>query len=118
MSTAPNLQFVPPAIMQHMHLMRSYVLLLLWKGSQYECNDTQRIIQAEHLPYIFKLREQGKMLLSCPVMDQTDIAAIGLYAVTDKEEAQRLAEADPAVQQGVFSYELLHCMGMQGDTLQ
>jgi hypothetical protein len=66
---------------------------------------------------LFRLRAEGKMTMSMPVIDNTDVSAIGVYTSLDKEEVKRLTENDPAVQQGIFTYELLSCIGMQGDSL-
>ena len=52
-----------------------------------------------------------------PVMDNTDVAAIGIYNSLNKEELKQLTDTDPAVQKGVFTYELLNSVGMKGDTL-
>ena len=113
----PNFQFVPQDILPQMAIMRPYTILLLKKGPQFTSEEAQKIIQAEHLPHLFKLRNEGKMLLSMPIMDNTDVAAIGIYNSLDKAELAALTETDPAVQKGVFTYELLNSVGMQGDTL-
>lgn len=113
----PNFQFVPADILPQMANMKPYTVLILKKGPQFTSEAAQQIIQAEHLPHLFKLRNEGKMLLSMPVMDNSDIAAVGIYDSLDKEELKKITEQDPAVQKGVFTYELLNSVGMKGDTL-
>lgn len=113
----PDLKHVPQHILPQLANMKPYLLMLQKKGPNYNNAYAQQIIQAEHLPYLFRLREEGTVLLSIPVMDNTDVTAIAIYSVIDKEEAKRLTEADPGVQKGIFVYELLSCIGMKGDTL-
>ncbi|MFC5270396.1 hypothetical protein [Adhaeribacter terreus] len=110
-------QFVPADIMPQLANMKPYTVIILKKGPNFDSAETLKIIQAEHLPYIFNLRAEGKMLLTLPVQDNTDVAAVGVYNSLDKEEIQKLTEADPAIQKGVFTYELMNSIGMKGDTL-
>jgi uncharacterized protein YciI len=112
-----NFEFVPPEILPKLAAMNRYTLIILTKGENYEQEDTRRIIQSEHLPYTFKLREQGKLLLAMPVNDDTSIAAIGIYASADKAEVEELAKQDPAVIKKIMNYELLSTIGLKGDTL-
>ena len=113
----PNFQFVPADILPQLANMKPYTVIILKKGPQYDSAETQKIIQSEHLPHTFKLRAEGKLLLSMPVMDNSDVAAVGVYNSLDKEELKKLTEADPAIQKGIFTYELLNSVGMKGDTL-
>lgn len=113
----PNMQHVPSEILPQLANMKHYTVVILKKGPNYDSAETQKIIQAEHLPYIFKLRAEGKMLLTMPVMDNTDVAAVGVYNSLDKEELKKLTESDPAIQKGIFTYELMGAIGMNGDKL-
>jgi uncharacterized protein YciI len=116
MST-PNLEFVPPELLPELAKSRPYVLVVLTKGVNYEHPDTRRIIQSEHLPYTFKLRKEGIVVLAMPVYDDTRIAAIGIYAGRSKEEVKKLVVNDPGVKAGIFEYEIVNSMGLQGDAL-
>jgi uncharacterized protein YciI len=115
--SAPNFEFVPSDIIQKLAAMKRYTLLVLTKTEKYDHADTRKIIQSEHLPYTFKLREEGKLLLTMPVYDDGPIAAIGIYASTDKAEVEEMAKNDPAVIHGIFTYQLLNSVGLKGDTL-
>ena len=97
--------------------MRPFTLLLQKKGLRFSSEDAQQIIQSEHLPHHFRLREEGKVLLTLPVIDNTDVSAIAVYNAKDKEEIRTWTDSDPAVQKGIFVYELFQCMGMKGDFL-
>ncbi|HEV7329566.1 MAG TPA: hypothetical protein VGN63_00850 [Flavisolibacter sp.] len=50
--------------------------------------------------------------------EEGELAGIGVYNITDKKEVKRHVEADPAVQAKLFTYELISCMGLKGDSLQ
>ncbi|HEX9511456.1 MAG TPA: YciI family protein [Puia sp.] len=115
--SAPNLEFVPQELLPQLAKIRPYVLLLLTKGANYGRPDTRRIIQSEHLPYTFQQRAEGILALTMPVNDDTRIAAIGIYAGRSKEEVKKLVEDDPAVKAGIFEYEIVNSMGLQGDVL-
>jgi hypothetical protein len=116
MST-PNLEFVPPDILQKLAAMNQYTLLILTKTAKYDEPGTRKILQSEHLPYTFKLREEGKLLLTMPIYDTSPIAAIGIYASTEKTEVEEMVKQDPAIIKGIFNYQLLSGIGLKGDML-
>lgn len=113
----PDISQVPPHILEQMANLRPYLLLLLRKGPNYSDPDAGRIIQSEHLPYLFELREKGIVLLSMPVLEDAEVTAIAIYNMTDKDSALHYIEGDPAVRKGIFRYELLSSIGMPGDVL-
>jgi uncharacterized protein YciI len=110
-------QFVPEDLLPKLASIKPYILLILTKGENYGISDTPRIIQSEHLPYVFKQRENGIMLLTMPVMDDTNITAVAVYNTTDKEEVRKLVAKDPAIEAGIFNYEIVTALGLPGDTL-
>jgi uncharacterized protein YciI len=114
----PNVEFVPPELLPRLAKIRPYVLLLLTKGPHYLDADARKILQSGHLPYTFQQRDEGVMVLTMPVYDNNSrIAAIGIYNGLSKEEVKDRVEKDPAVQKGIFEYEIVDSMGLQGDTL-
>jgi hypothetical protein len=119
MSTpTPNVEFVPPEFLPRLAKIRPYVLVLLTKGASYFDPDSRRILQSGHLPYSFKQRDEGVLVLTMPVYeDNTRIAAVGIYSGLPKEEVQLLMENDPAVKAGIFEFEIVNSMGLQGDFL-
>ncbi len=110
-------QYVPQELLPRLVDLTPFVLVVLRKGPHHGEDKAIEIIQGEHLPYIFKLRDDGFMLLSFSIMDTTDIAAISIFNTQSKAEVKDWLEGDPAVQQGIFTYEILSGMGMKGDTL-
>ncbi|AEV96747.1 hypothetical protein A4D02_29345 [Niastella koreensis] len=114
----PAFAFTSPEIMTKLATIKPYVLVVLTKGENYGLSDTPRIIQSEHLPYIFDQRRDNEMVLTMPVMDNnTDLAAICIYNTKDKAEVKRLMDSDPAIRAGVFNYEIVTGMGLPGDKL-
>ncbi|WP_205510815.1 hypothetical protein [Longitalea arenae] len=114
----PVFQFVSPEILAKLANIKPYVIVVLTKGENYGLSDSPRIIQSEHLPYIFQQRRDNHMVLTMPIMDNdTKLAAVAVYNTTDKEEVKNLMEKDPAIMAGVFDYEIVTGMGLPGDKL-
>lgn len=114
----PATQFLSPETMSKLASIKPYVLVVLTKGENYGLSDTPRIIQSEHLPYIFEQRRDNQMVLTMPVKDDdSKLAAIAVYNSTDKEEVKRLMDKDPAILAGVFDYEIVSAIGLPGDQL-
>lgn len=114
----PAFQFASPEVLSKLSSIKPYVLVVLTKGENYGLSDTPRIIQSEHLPYIFEQRRDNQMVLTMPVMDNgTNLAAVAIYNTTDKDEVKHLMDKDPAIMAGVFNYEIVTGMGLPGDKL-
>ncbi len=66
-------------------------------------------IQQEHLAHHARLRATGQVVTNGPVRDQPDPALRGLtfYRTGSLEQARQLAEADPAVQAGRLTIEIM-----------
>jgi hypothetical protein len=114
----PAFQFVSPEIMTKLASIKPYTLVVLTKGENYGLSDTPRIIQSEHLPYVFEQRRDNHMVLTMPIKDnESNLAAIAVYNSTDKDEIKRLMDKDPAIMAGVFDYEIVTGLGLPGDKL-
>ncbi len=87
--------------------MKQYVMAFLKSGTVH-IKDTseQNKIQRAHLDNIFRLADEGKLILAGPFLDDTNIRGIFLFDVTSVEEAMELTNSDPAVQAGVLEMEL------------
>jgi uncharacterized protein YciI len=65
-------------------------------------------LQARHLAYRAQLRRQGVLVVNGPLGEQSDIALRGLSIFAcGLEEAARLSDADPSVQAGRLTYDLM-----------
>jgi len=118
MSNNPIFQFVSPEIITKLANIKPYIVVVLTKGENYGLSDSPRIIQSEHLPYVFNQRDNDHMVITIPIMDNdSSLAAVAVYNTPDKEKVKKLMDKDPAVVAGVFKYEIVTGMGLPGDQL-
>jgi uncharacterized protein YciI len=91
--------------------LESFELVLLRRMANAPAYDeaTLERIQAEHLAYHASLRASGHIATNGPVMNQPDESLRGLtfYRTGSLERARELAEADPAVQAGRLSVDVM-----------
>ena len=65
-------------------------------------------LQARHLAYRAELRRQGLLVVNGPLGEQSDISMRGMSVFAcSPDEAARLSDADPSVQAGRLSYDLM-----------
>ncbi len=65
-------------------------------------------IQHEHLGHIQHLAKQGKLIIAGPFMDAPDeLRGLFVLQADSLEEAQALTDADPAVQAGRLSMQVI-----------
>lgn len=118
MQSLSPLPFASPDVISKMASANTYTFLFLTKGPNYGLSDCPRIIQSKVLPYIFCDRKEYELFLAMPVMDnKSEIAAIAVYPTHKLPELKRLLEIDPPIVAGVFSFQLMLCMGFAGDGL-
>jgi hypothetical protein len=94
---------------------RNYCAVILKTGPKYHEPGARDIIW-EHGRRNHALRLEGALSIVCPVMDDSDVAGIGIFN-RSVEETQQIMDGDPAVQAGVLVYELHTCRGFPGDSL-
>jgi uncharacterized protein YciI len=71
-------------------------------------DDELDALQARHLAYRAELRRQGLLVVNGPLGEQSDISMRGLSIFAcSLAEAARLSDADPSVQAGRLSYDLM-----------
>ncbi len=88
-------------------VMQQYFLAFLMRGDQRsQDEDTRKEIQAAHLAYLGDLYEKGFICMNGPFGDDGDIRGATVYRVATLEDAQKLAEGDPAVKAGVLKVEI------------
>jgi uncharacterized protein len=90
--------------------MDSYTLVLLKRGPKaFDFSEEElEELQTQHLAHLNSLREQGVILVGGPFSDQPDetLRGLSLYSV-GREEARRLAEADPSVRAGRLAVDVI-----------
>jgi uncharacterized protein YciI len=95
-----------------------YTLVLLWAGPHRDHDEAeQERLQREHLRHLFTLRNEGRLLLNGPVVDDGDLAGICIYAGQDVDSVRALAEGDPSVRAGRLRVDARPWFGLAGDTI-
>ncbi len=95
--------------------VKGYSAVILMSGPQINMPDRNKIIW-EHGRRNHALRLAGLMPLVCPVTDDSDVNGICIF-VTNLEDTRNIMDGDPAVQAGIFTYEVHPCRGFPGDRL-
>jgi uncharacterized protein len=95
-----------------------YTLVLLWRGPVRDQSEAEADrLQQVHLRHLFTLRNEGSLLLNGPVLDDGDLAGIGIFAGQDRDAVRALAEADPSVEAGRLRVDVRPMFGIPGDTI-
>jgi hypothetical protein len=94
---------------------KAYTAVLLTRGPAYD-GESDRAVIWEHGRRNFRLRDEGKLAVVCPMTDDGPVRGLAIFA-TGPEETTRIMQDDPAVQAGVLEFEVHTTMGFPGDSL-
>ena len=94
---------------------RSYSVVLLKRTPKRDAPEADAIVW-EHGRRNFALRAEGVLSIVCPVTDSGGLSGLGIFNAP-VEQVRRIMEEDPAVQAGIFTYELYPVRSFPGDTL-
>jgi hypothetical protein len=94
---------------------KDYCIVILRPGSQAMGHGVEKMIW-EHGRRNFALRADGLLSIVCPVTVVGDVNGLGIFN-TSMEETKKIMDGDPAVQAGIFEYELYPCRSFPGDSL-
>jgi uncharacterized protein YciI len=87
--------------------MKTYVMVFLKEGPvKIKDSVAREQLQTAHLKNIFKLADEGKLIIAGPFSDDQEIRGIFIFNVNTVDEAKKLTETDPAVKAGVLIMEL------------
>jgi uncharacterized protein len=87
--------------------MKQYVMAFLKTGlNRDQDSATAAQLQRAHLDNIFRLADEGKLILAGPFLDKGEIRGIYVFNVTTVEEAAELTSTDPAIKAGRLVMEL------------
>jgi hypothetical protein len=92
-----------------------YTVVILKTGRNMVRDDLKPIIW-EHARNNFALRAEGVLSIVCPIADGTEIHGIGIFN-KNAEETRSIMENDPAVKEGIFTYEIHPARSFPGDSL-
>lgn len=105
---------------QRLGQARAYPLVLLKVGPNYQPPQSrtpeQAAIVREHGRRNMQMHAEGKMALVGPVSGASPLVGICVFTV-DADAARAIMEGDPAVQAGIFVYEVATWYGFPGDGL-
>lgn len=101
--------------------MSEYFVVLLRRGPKWTAEITPEIkkVLEGHFANIKKLTAEGKLTVAGPFFGQEGegaLAGLFIFKVDSIEEAIRLAEQDPGVQAGRFTFEAITWYGPKGLT--
>ena len=94
---------------------KPYCIVILKAGPNANHPDRQKIVW-EHGRRNFMLRAEGQLAIVCPIADGSDVSGISIFK-TNIEETRKFMDEDPAVQAGIFIYELHPSRSFPGDSL-
>lgn len=107
---------VKPATKEPEVEMTTYYMVFLRIGPKWTKERTPEAKAAfeGHMANMRRLAAEGKLVIAGPFLDKwldPPVAGIQILRVGTMEEAKALAETDPAVKAGRFSYDIVRWMG-------
>lgn len=95
--------------------MHQYVMAFLLTGDSVNIDSARRVeLSQGHMANIRKMGESGALVLAGPFLDGGKFRGIYIFDVKTIEEAEELTKTDPAVQAGVFKFEMHPWYGSAG----
>lgn len=94
---------------------REYCIVILRAGPNRHKTGVETVIR-EHARRNFVLREEGVLSIVCPVSDGSDVSGVGIFNAS-VDAVRDIMDGDPAVQAGIFHYEVHPCRSFPGDRL-
>ncbi|HCM35301.1 YciI family protein [Chryseobacterium sp.] len=94
--------------------MKAYTIVMLTTGSAKIDDKTQMsTLMKGHMVNIGKLADEGKIIVAGPFLEKNkeNYRGMFIFNTKSKEEAEQWVKTDPAVQAGVFSYEIFPWYG-------
>ncbi|WP_276875877.1 YciI family protein [Chryseobacterium joostei] len=94
--------------------MKAYTIVMLTTGSAKIEDKTQMsTLMKGHMTNIGKLANEGKIIVAGPFLEKNkeNYRGMFIFNTKSKEEAEQWVKTDPAVQAGVFSYEIFPWYG-------
>lgn len=94
--------------------MKAYTIVMLTTGStKIEDKTKMSEVMNGHMGNIHKLADEGKIIVAGPFLEKNkeNYRGMFIFNTKSKEEAEQWVKTDPAVQAGVFSYEIFSWYG-------
>ena len=95
---------------------RAYTLVVLHGTTARNAEGADKVVW-EHGRRLFELKREGIVDIVCPVdEDSSGISGICILSV-DTAKTRQIMDADPAVKEGIFTYDVHSVRGLPGDRL-
>lgn len=95
--------------------MKTYVMAFLKAGPNKNQDSIAAMkLQEAHLKNIFRMADEGKLVVAGPFIDGLEWKGIYIFNVSTIEEAKALTETDPAIKAGRLIMELHLWYGSAG----
>lgn len=94
--------------------MKAYTIVMLTTGTaKIEDKAKKSELMKGHMTNIGKLADEGKIVVAGPFLEKNKENYRGMFIFNTKsrEEAEQWVKTDPAVQAGIFSYEIFPWYG-------
>jgi uncharacterized protein YciI len=94
--------------------MKPYTIVMLTTGSaKIEDKAKMSELMKGHMANIGKLADEGKIVVAGPFLEKNkeNYRGMFIFNTKSKEEAEQWVKTDPAVQAGIFSYEIFPWYG-------
>ncbi len=94
--------------------MKPYIIVMLTTGTtKIEDKTKMNELMKGHLANIGKLADEGKIVVAGPFLEKNkeNYRGMFIFNTQSKEEAEQWVKTDPAVQAGVFNYEIFPWYG-------
>ncbi|SHE76113.1 YciI family protein [Chryseobacterium vrystaatense] len=94
--------------------MKAYTIVMLTTGAtKVEDKTKMGELMKGHMANIGKLADEGKIVVAGPFLEKNkeNYRGMFIFNTKSKEEAEQWVKTDPAVQAGVFSYEIFPWYG-------
>ena len=95
---------------------KEYCIILLKPLPGADKNPDLKKLLWEHGRRNFSLRADGILSIVCPVTAETGVSGVGIFNASI-DETKKIMDGDPAVQAGIFVYEVHPCRSFPGDSL-
>jgi hypothetical protein len=102
-------------MMENQTVTRPYTIVILKAGPNISTPGVEKIIW-EHGRRNLSMRAAGLLSLIFPVADGGEVCGVGIFNA-DPEAIQRIMARDPAVQAGVFTFDVHPTRSFPGDAL-
>jgi hypothetical protein len=95
---------------------KSYTTVILKRSAAFKMPDAFPVLW-EHGRKNFSLREDGVLMIVCPISEDKEMAGIGIFNA-DAATTKAIMDEDPAVKAGLLVYEIYPTRSFPGDSLK